>query len=948
MGQATRLRQILDGPQQGPTSTPSPTPQDEPRATRLQRILSGPSSSTPREPVVPTSNVPRLSTILDQSARSAARVPLRAVSGLFRALRAPQQAVVTGPVLAATRAMRDGRSPTGREVFAGSREALREDLSFRDVAHEAGMTGPAATITGLVGDFVLDPLWMATPAKIAKVARLPELLQATGVPRLARAATHTRAGQAVGRAVVTDFGKPTAFIERAEQHHREVFSAVESAVDLGRRIARLQPQEQRLVRDYMIAGTDNGRQGVLAATRTAGLDDNAVGMLAHEAMTRDVELGQSLVDVGLMTESTFQQWAGKHLRREFTKHESPRAYIKKLAEKDPQAAAVMEQRLKQRSGFVGQTGTLRERLEFLRQRQDLPPETLRQLGEILEAAHPVAKGQALAGQAVATRRFLHDIDTRFAVPAETLRQRGASAGYQRVPHEKGYGPLAGKYVPDAIHRDVVQLAARPGTFDRLWRQGVGWWKYNKVVLNPSTHARNVMSNFILADLAGLAPFKVHRYVQGARSLAKQDRWYQEAKQAGTFLTDTFVGVEIPKLLDGAESFQRLQAGATGWLMRAGRAAKGALAKAGDAYQAEEQWFKMSFFIDQRMKGLAPKAAADAAETALFNYRRVPWLVDNLRRYGVVPFLTFPYKALPATAKAIAQRPAAISRYGHIVRAFEAPRAEQARERSALPEYMKDGWMRLPDTDAQGRVRYLNLEYILPWGDIGEAFSLSGFLGSGGQKSAFLSVPGLDLGAAVVTGIDPFTNQEITKRPGGWRRYLWDFAVPPLAGSSGRELVAAGQGRPVNVLSRRAEPRSLKQAALATFAGLRITPVDIDESRAYRLRDLALRHPGGARDDAAVDAITVDLRGGARGGVRGVRHPHSRNRRASGRDPRRRPSRRPRQVERDRRASSPSPTARLETLAHSPGGTTTAVRPDSLSGGAVSMTRCRHCGDGADS
>ena len=31
---------------------------------------------------------------------------------------------------------------------------------------------------------------------------------------------------------------------------------------------------------------------------------------------------------------------------------------------------------------------------------------------------------------------------------------------------------------------------------------------------------------------------------------------------------------------------------------------------------------------------------------------------------------------------------------------------------------------------------------------------------------------------------------------------------------------------------------MTQATLATFFGLRITPVDIDESRAYRLRDLA--------------------------------------------------------------------------------------------------------------
>ena len=56
--------------------------------------------------------------------------------------------------------------------------------------------------------------------------------------------------------------------------------------------------------------------------------------------------------------------------------------------------------------------------------------------------------------------------------------------------------------------------------------------------------------------------------------------------------------EIPKLLDSAESFHQLQRGATWWLAATGRKAKRALATAGDAYQAEEQWFKQSFFIDQ--------------------------------------------------------------------------------------------------------------------------------------------------------------------------------------------------------------------------------------------------------------------------------------------------------------------------------------------------------------
>jgi hypothetical protein len=355
-------------------------------------------------------------------------------------------------------------------------------------------------------------------------------------------------------------------------------------------------------------------------------------------------------------------------------------------------------------------------------------------------------------------------------------------------------------------------------------------------LNPGTHGRNIGSNFVLADLAGLAPFKVHRYVQGARSLAKKDKYYQEFKEAGSALTNTFAGVELPKLLDEAETISEFTRGASSFLAATTRKFKQAFAKAGDAYQAEEQWFKMSFFIDQRKRGLGVKEAANAAEDALFDYQRVPWLIDEIRRYGVVPFITFPYKALPATAKALAKRPAAISRYGHIIRTFEAPKREQEGERSALPTYMQDGWMRLPGQDPKGRVRYLNLEYVLPWGDLGEAFSLKGYLGEGGRQSAFLNIPAANLVSAAVSGRDQFLDREIKDMPGGWPRYIYNFAVPPLAGYAGQELAAAFRGVPVDKRSRR-EPRSKAQAVLSSFFGVKIRPVDIDEERAYRLRDL---------------------------------------------------------------------------------------------------------------
>jgi len=785
----------------------------------------------------PTTDQPQTGLLSDlgRAGRSAASTAFRPINWLFHQLRKPQQALAIGPALAATKAAKEGRGPTLKEVFAGSQEALSEDLSFRHVMEKGGVTGKKGMAAGLIADIALDPLWILSPLKAAKLLRLPALLKASRLPEVGQKIAQTPAGQAVGRALVPDFGKPSRFIEIAEEHHREVSNAVESAVDLGRRIGKFEPQAQRRVRDFMITGSDAGRQKVLRNAKQSGFDPAAIEKIAVEAMERDIKLGGAMVDTGLMTTDTFLKWRGQHMWRAFRKHQDPVQYYINKGMSAPKAALEAEKKLKAMSEMTGPTSSITERLAFLTERQDLPPEMLRQMGEILEAAYPVAKGQAMAGQAVATRRMLNTIKDEFS---DDVVGGVAPRGFKIVPNEKGYGPLAGRAVPESIHRDVVQLAQKPGRFGRLWRQNVGWWKYGKVVLNPATHARNVMSNFVLADLAGLAPFKVHRYVQGARSLATKDKYYQEAKQAGTFLTDTFVGVEIPKLMDRAEDLADLQSGAASFLAATTRKAKRAFAKAGDAYQAEEQWFKMSFFIDQRKRGIGVKEAANAAEDALFNYRRVPWLVDNLRRYGAVPFITFPYKALPATAKALAKRPAAISRYGHIIRTFEAPKREQEGERSALPTYMQDGWMRLPGQDQKGRVRYLNLEYVLPWGDLGEAFSLKGYLGTGGRKSAFLSVPGADLAAALVTGDDPFTNQKIADRPGGMPRYLYNFVVPPLAGYAGQELAAAAQGVPVNKMSSRAEPRSKTQAVLSSFFGVKITPVDIDEERGYRIRDLS--------------------------------------------------------------------------------------------------------------
>jgi hypothetical protein len=332
---------------------------------------------------------------------------------------------------------------------------------------------------------------------------------------------------------------------------------------------------------------------------------------------------------------------------------------------------------------------------------------------------------------------------------------------------------------------------------------------------------------------------VHRYRQALHSLTTKDRWYLEAKEAGTFLLDTYAGVELPNLLKrNLGDVASLRSGLQSASRQLQSKATAALRLPARLYQSEEELFKMAFYIDRRKAGVVPKKAAKEAERALFNYRRVPKFIDSLRRNGAVPFITFPYKALPATARALWNRPFAVSRYGNIFRVFEGPGSDA--EKQVLAPYMQDGWMRLRGADSDGRVRYLNMSYILPFGDYGELATGGGMFGHGGAAPSFLNSPLVSLVSMMAVDRDPFRPwQEISKLPGGRIGWLTNFFAPPLFGGYAyRDLKAAIQQRPTNILSLTGETRTLSQAIAANFFGIRIRPVDLQRQRAFRIRDLS--------------------------------------------------------------------------------------------------------------
>jgi hypothetical protein len=812
----------------------------------------------------------RVDALGDQSSLQP-EVPRGTLGKIMKGLRTAQQYTTLGPALAVQQSFQEDTPLTLGSILRSGREASREDLSFRDLATRGGLEGRTATALGLAGDIVLDPLNFLAPLKVAQVAgrtaRLPQLARRVGLPQAVAAAKETAPAKFLGKHFVTDYGKPEAFVDLQDDYIRGIARRKDEAEAIGKRVAQFSPEDQRVMKEWLESSQPGASasasqfQKTLAGPRDRIFEGASQGMKTTGAMgenildvasdVRDASIGQFREGV---TREVFQagpdDLEGRYLMRLYEEIEEGPGALSELA------------RLRGQPTPRVRSGTAIPRL---------PPEKTAHLTRLKTAALPAYKGQLLTGRLLETTKFFDDVAETFSKEAsEYTSKQAAAEGFKLVPENAIYGALKNRYIPDALYEDIIKTGGTnvPGSLARMWQKGVGAWKYGKIVLNPATHSRNITGNLILAHMAGLAPWKVHRYVQSARSLAKKDEFYDLAKKHGTFLTDTFVDAELPHVLKTATSFPQLQQGMQGWLGKLKSAGRKAVKAPAIAYQSEEQFFKQAFFIDQMQKAMRKagksslnalsdtqkasfaKSAGKAAEQALFNYRKLPAAIDKLRRWGIVPFIAFPTKAAAATIRTLGERPGVLNQYGNIIRAFEPSLQEQARERSALPEYMQENWMRLsndiPFIDApDGEPLFMNMEYVLPWaelGDIGERLRTGdwrqGFLGTGGQEPAFLNVPALKIAASVYSGEDAFTGRSIDDYPGGAAAYYFDQLVPPLVGRQGRELALAARGERLDPRRPYLPKRSLTSTIAGNIFGARAVQRNIQQEEIQQFRRLS--------------------------------------------------------------------------------------------------------------
>lgn len=583
--------------------------------------------------------------------------------------------------------------------------------------------------------------------------------------------------------------QPPTWVEAHKEWIRKTEEGAQESFKLGQQMTRKLSQEDQQLLGRLLKGEANEME--LRAMRENPEWQAAVDAV-KTARSKFDELGALAAEQKLLQEETFFRNYGRYMPRLYRRWEVDYdAQLRKYGAKKP----------------------TRLDMDRFKSRKDIPEEVRVMMGEILEPGYPVAKGLAQLTHDVETSKLFNFVadNPQWTVTPENMVALGKDPKkFTLMPETKKLGRLSGQYVDKYIASELNQMTKPRGELEKLSRRLVSEWKVFKVIFNPPTHGRNMMSNTMLAYLDGLPPWRVDIYSKAISELWQQKGpHYDTAKEAGLFST-TFTKGELTPLIDSwnstkgglhdrfagmAENFSEGKvAEGLGKVLPSGTRAGQRMAK---IYQGEEAWFKLARYIKAIEDGATPKQAAAQAQKALFDYTEVPPFVNWARTSPVgAPFITFTYKALPQILETGITHPWRLGAlvYG-IYAAENAARKHLGIDEDQM-EYLKrimPDRMRgeplglgpkallLPFTDKYGQLQYLDLTYILPWGDIGEQGATGIYQGSPIHAAPMRAIYEITINKSSYTGQEIYGENDSKKIVAQKiSDYLYKFVAPSLA------------------------------------------------------------------------------------------------------------------------------------------------------------------------
>jgi len=570
----------------------------------------------------------------------------------------------------------------------------RQSFSDKDALGDNGIPG---VIAGIALDIAVDPLTYIAPWTIAKkipgLAKLGKVAKAGVFGKMIPKTIKTKAGvkaiqqleggSKVGRFMADKlkwmFGADPIFKETWERGIKNIAVGVQNVADIPRGVVNLPGKISKKALKFDEAGRMMRVKDLELQKLVKGKDYLSLKK-ANDTIN---ELGQQQVKLGLLTKETFEKNFENYISNKYLVYELP--FKKKgLAAK------------------LGIRGT-KKRVA------GLTAERMKELGQIQDPGYLYFKTIVGMKKDVETAKLFSAVNKSWASDV-------AQEGFKKLPKTRGLGQLSEQFVSQDMYKYIQELA-EPMKYT-MGKRLVADFKFAKVIMNPATNIRNIVSNKILNWWKlGMNPLDPRTWNVEKLSIGeiarKSGKYMDEAKSVG-YGVDTMASNEILNLLNDPQVAK--------FGSKIGNKWSGFKRTLGGVYQAEENQAKLAAFIFQRKyKGLGINEAWKAAESATFNYAQVTPFVRKLRTslFGF-PFITFTLKATPLAAETALKYPRRISAFGKMKNALENATdiKTTARERASEPPWVKDGfYMKLPIKDKLGRSAYFDLTYILPFGDM---------------------------------------------------------------------------------------------------------------------------------------------------------------------------------------------------------------------------------------
>ena len=447
--------------------------------------------------------------------------------------------------------------------------------------------------------------------------------------------------------------------------------------------------------------------------------------------------------------------------------------------------------------------------------------------------------------------------------------------YEKIPDSRRWGDLAGMVVRKEIYHDLIGGFKSARGDESVAEQVLGdhgalgnfnrFWKWSKVSANPPSWVRNFISNVILMTLGGVPLYRIPGlFISGIREMKKQGENYNLVLDNG-LAAGSFSNVELQRIerefVDLQKRMKRDDKHPLNFIGQIQGAFNWTRDKTGDFYGGIDTLGKVMMTKWARDQGMKDAEAIALAEKWLFDYSLVKPSVRYLSTATLgAPFIRFTSFVAPLMLETMLTRPWRMAPYYALAWGLKEmfKNEEQIGEeeldglKQSLADYLLEksydgifpaNVVPLPWRDDNGKVQFFDLSYLFPWGQFSEIGSelWNGQVVEAMKTLGMMGGPTVNIAAAITTGVDPFTRRKITndldtptEQFADILWYTYNLAMPPMFHTeygAGTRVYDNLMGN----LTKEGEEKFTSAQAWSRMAGLNVTPINPQESRAKKLR-----------------------------------------------------------------------------------------------------------------